>query len=358
MNINKQNLNIKRFDWSWLVLNYNCNQKCKWCYTRSNRNNNFLSLKTLSGCLDLLASLGMKDCILIGGEPTLYPYLIKLIAYGSKIGLRLYLVTNGIRLHDESFLNSLKNNGIYNISLSIPSFDKKEHEKIVNKSGVFEKKIKALERLSKSNIRYNINCVIDNKKITHYQNFLERAQQLKIKTITFLSCFPVIMNGDCVKTNIPNPQTTANIIEKIYQLEPKYQNIRIVYNFNLPLCLLNKNILEKLMEDKRIYTLSLLSYGTGFSIDPQGNVLPGNHWVGCPLTTIWHNKKRQQIVSKKQFLQRWNSKKIQNFRKTLWYYPSKKCMNCAYWSKYCLGGNPLLRLAFDMEKTIEQKSKW
>ena len=36
-----------------------------------------------------------EHCLLIGGEPTLYPRLLDLISFGTKIGLKMKLVSNG-----------------------------------------------------------------------------------------------------------------------------------------------------------------------------------------------------------------------------------------------------------------------
>ena len=60
----------------WLITNYSCNHRCKWCYTTDkNFVNQNMPLSFAKETLKEMAKLGVKKCTLIGGEPTLYPLI-------------------------------------------------------------------------------------------------------------------------------------------------------------------------------------------------------------------------------------------------------------------------------------------
>ena len=61
----------------WLTVNRACNLRCEWCYaagegSAAGRN---MPLELARQLLDAAAELGAGSAVLIGGEPTLYPYL-------------------------------------------------------------------------------------------------------------------------------------------------------------------------------------------------------------------------------------------------------------------------------------------
>lgn len=68
---------------------------------------------------------GIKEAVILGGEPTLYPHLIELIKF-LKNDCKLRKVgftTNGIKLKDEQFLKDLVNTGIDFINVSYHNHD-------------------------------------------------------------------------------------------------------------------------------------------------------------------------------------------------------------------------------------------
>lgn len=61
----------------------------------------------------------IKEAVILGGEPTLYPHLFELIDFLKKSGLRKFgLTTNGIRLKDHEFFVKLIKSGINFINIS------------------------------------------------------------------------------------------------------------------------------------------------------------------------------------------------------------------------------------------------
>ena len=91
---------IKVFNIVWLALTYKCNNRCIWCYAGSNNINNHiknLSSPNEDSIISLLVDLGIKKIALIGGEPTLFKGIERIIEKLSR-NISIYLITNGRRL--------------------------------------------------------------------------------------------------------------------------------------------------------------------------------------------------------------------------------------------------------------------
>lgn len=97
-----------------------CNLKCKYCYHDNSGEDRIMG----DILYEALKNKSKAPFILTGGEPTLNQYLPKIIKSLSSIG-EVNLLTNGIKLCDETYLNELLESGllleggILNISLSL-----------------------------------------------------------------------------------------------------------------------------------------------------------------------------------------------------------------------------------------------
>ena len=71
-------MNSKKPSTVWLTLNRKCNNNCSWCYAQRAEKEE-MDFKKAKMCIGNLAALGIKNIVLIGGEPTIYPQIIEII---------------------------------------------------------------------------------------------------------------------------------------------------------------------------------------------------------------------------------------------------------------------------------------
>ena len=65
---------------AWFTTNKSCNNRCSWCYARETKfSNAFMDLGNACKLVDELYKNNVKNIVLIGGEPSIYKYLIPLI---------------------------------------------------------------------------------------------------------------------------------------------------------------------------------------------------------------------------------------------------------------------------------------
>jgi cyclic pyranopterin phosphate synthase len=105
-----------------------CNLRCVGCrYGRDFMPNSQLSWPMVRDLLDDAKEAGFQILRLYGGEPLLHPDLPKMVEYGVKLGMRVYVTTNGILLKekiDELYAAGLREMsiGFYGVGAAYDSY--------------------------------------------------------------------------------------------------------------------------------------------------------------------------------------------------------------------------------------------
>jgi len=144
--IKKYSFPIYRTKICELTINYNCNARCVFCYTEDPFISSNLKLDLKTSFKYMLDSYkdGARIIQFIGGEPTVYENLDKLILMAKKVGYKaIQIVTNGIRLSDTVYFKHLIDAGLNSVVFSVHGAGSKIHDKVVGVNGAFDKIKKA-----------------------------------------------------------------------------------------------------------------------------------------------------------------------------------------------------------------------
>lgn len=114
-----------------LALTYRCNADCGHCYVGRERDMESLSTEEWKQVIEKLWDLGIPHVVFTGGEATLYPDLAELIRHAEDVGLVSGVLTNGIKLADEHYLQELVEAGLDHIQITLESHDEKIHNGMV-----------------------------------------------------------------------------------------------------------------------------------------------------------------------------------------------------------------------------------
>ena len=110
-----------------------------------------ISFEDAKKTLNMLASNGFLIVYFTGGEPTLHPRVRDIVAYADSLGLVSTMTTNGTP--SEALLSSLRDAGLYLLSVSIDHWDSKICAKIRNHEGILEKQMSTLKYLKVIGLR-------------------------------------------------------------------------------------------------------------------------------------------------------------------------------------------------------------
>jgi len=128
-----------------------CNLTCAQCFSNANKGHDrFLPKETIMGFIPRLKKV-MPKVGLCGGEPTLHEDLPEIIARYSAEGFTVRLLTNGLRLAEEGYLEKLAKAGLRWVILQFDGFNDETY-KLFRGRPLSEIKEKVIRKLSENKI--------------------------------------------------------------------------------------------------------------------------------------------------------------------------------------------------------------
>ena len=149
-----------------------CNAKCSFCHQGfgSTPKIKKLELDEIHYWLLWAKSEGINYIRYTGGEPTLHPDIVKLCSKAKQMGFYVSINTNGL-----SSVDVLKNiaKQVDCMKISLPSLDSVLLDKITGMTGVFRKKMKAIEIGLLGNCKVELLSVILDSNIGVFKEFIK-----------------------------------------------------------------------------------------------------------------------------------------------------------------------------------------
>jgi radical SAM protein with 4Fe4S-binding SPASM domain len=166
-----------------LALTYLCNNDCQHCYNDPARKPIELSTAEWKQVLDKVWQLGIPHVVFTGGEPTLRDDLSKLVSYAEKLGMVTGINTNGRRLKDESYIQTLVDAGLDHVQITLESHDPANHDKIVHHPGAWEQTTSGIQNAVKSKLFVMTNTTLLKSNTVELEKTLQFLSDLKVPTI-------------------------------------------------------------------------------------------------------------------------------------------------------------------------------
>ncbi|MGE3258436.1 MAG: radical SAM protein, partial [Geobacter sp.] len=135
-----------------------CNLRCVHCRCSSELTSSEGDFATQEGkdLLDEIAAFSKPVVVLSGGEPLMRPDIFELARYGTSLGLRMCMATNGSLVTDE-VCEQMKAADIKMVSLSLDGSTAAIHDNFRQCPGAFEGVIRAAELLRNHGQKFLIN---------------------------------------------------------------------------------------------------------------------------------------------------------------------------------------------------------
>ncbi len=127
--------------------------------------------------LDQISHVGKPIVILTGGEPLLRKDIFDLAEYGTSLGLRMVMATNGTLLTPD-IIKKLKGSGIQRISISIDGADEHRHDDFRNVQGAFARSMDGIRLLKAADIEFQINTTVTRHNVNDIKDILDMTVRL------------------------------------------------------------------------------------------------------------------------------------------------------------------------------------
>jgi MoaA/NifB/PqqE/SkfB family radical SAM enzyme len=212
-----------------LDIGLKCTHSCKFCYYsflggdedqfRGMRRATFRDTAGLRQLLTNLCAGGFQGFDVTGGEPTLHPAIVELIAHATELGLTSRIITLGqfltrrMRGAERMLIDELLDAGLTNFLFSFHSSDEAEFKSITGES--LAKQLAAMDRLGERGFEFCTNTVVVAENAHRLPEIARRLAQ----TNTYLHNF-IIMNS-YYEWN--NGGKVFNILPRYTQLLPLLQ---------------------------------------------------------------------------------------------------------------------------------------
>lgn len=205
-----------------------CNFRCNFCIPITPvwiPKQELLSFEEIVRVIRILSSLGIEKVKITGGEPLLRKDIDKLIELLAQIpGINsLSMTTNGYFLMDMAW--KLKKAGLRGITLSLHSLKEEKYEKIVGRSGVFERVLKGIEEAKKAEfnpLKINV-VIIKGCNDDEILDFVELARQSGL-IVRFIEYMPFDGKNIWDKKLVMKGEELISLIESKYELVKEDRN--------------------------------------------------------------------------------------------------------------------------------------
>jgi radical SAM protein with 4Fe4S-binding SPASM domain len=288
---------------------------------------------------------GIYNILIIGGEPTLWKYLVPFNSFCKELGIQTSLVTNGSTFSNDIFWNKYKACPNDGVGVSLKAGNKAQLYKVARVTN-FSSVIKGIRRIMQNYINSSISITLNSFYTENLPELVKLAVECGSKSVKIDFCSPILENTEPVNKYMIEPRELTLFISGIYPELDRITNGHIVFEMNFPFCLWPDAFIETLKKKNQISSVCQLMKREGIIFGVDGRVQMCNALFDFPIG--YYNKDFKDAKSLIKFL---NSDRIVNFYDQLIQYPSKKCKHCE-WYLECGGGCPLRWLIYDPEKII------
>ncbi len=302
-----------------LALTYRCNNNCSHCYNARPRSHPELDTAAWKSILDLLWKLGIPHIVFTGGEPTLRPDLPELIRHAENLGQITGLNTNGRRLKDAQYVQSLVDAGLDHVQITLESHDASIHDQMVMAPGAWQETVAGVKNALVSRLFVMTNTTMLRCNSPFMDQTLTFLGELGLPTIG-LNALIYSGRGANVGTGLPTSELTS-LLEMARASTEKY-NQRLIWYTPTEYC-----HFDPVQMDLGVKGCSAALYN--MCIEPDGEVLPCQSYytsLGNILSAEWNSI--------------WNHDLAVSLRER--HDLPAKCTDCALLSE-CGGGCPLER---------------
>jgi radical SAM protein with 4Fe4S-binding SPASM domain len=191
-----------------LALTFRCQNDCLHCYAGGPRETPELSTSDWIKAMQKVKDVAIFIVTFTGGEPTLRGDLAELVRYTQENGLVSGLVTNGRRLSDKGYVQTLSDAGLDFVQITLESHLPEVHDKMTCTTGSWVQTVQGIKNALSSQIYVSTNTTLTSLNVDHVLQTLEFVGELGVKDF---SCNSLIYSG----RGISSSGSLALPIEKV-----------------------------------------------------------------------------------------------------------------------------------------------
>jgi len=264
-----------------------CNLNCVHCRSSSQleaKGHPDFPLAEAKRILDEISNRANPVMVLSGGEPLLRPDVFDIAAYGTDLGLRMCLATNG-SLVTGSVCRAIKETGIKMVSLSLDGATAEVHDDFRSQAGSFAGVMQAIRLFNEHKIEFLVNSSFTRRNQKEIPKIYQLVKGL-YATAWYLFMIVPTGRGEAIMEELIPADEYEDILNWHYDMEKEEREILV-----RPTCAPQyyRIVLQRSKAEGEQFTRRTLKFSTGGSkgclagqlicmIDVDGNVLPCSYF--------------------------------------------------------------------------------
>ncbi len=277
------------FEPKWIAweVTRRCNLKCVHCRSSSElevKGHPDFSLDEAKRLLDDIASYAKPVVVLSGGEPLLREDVFDIAAYGTELGLRMCMATNGMLVTDE-IAGKMKESGIKMVSLSLDGSTAEVHDNFRNVEGAFDGVMRAARIFRENGVGFLINSSFTKRNQEEIPKVYELAKKIGA-TAWYMFMIVPTGRGEEIMSELISKEDYEKLLNWHYDMEKEEHDILV-----RPTCAPSyyRVLRQRAKEEGGGFERRNLKFSTGGAkgclagqliclIDVDGNVLPCSYF--------------------------------------------------------------------------------
>jgi len=278
-----------KFEPKWIAweITRRCNLKCVHCRSSSTKeakeHPDFSFTEAKRVLMDIHSYAG-PVIVLSGGEPLLRSDVFDIASYGTELGLRMCMATNGT-LVTEEVCGNIKESGIKMVSLSLDGASAKVHDDFRQQQGAFDGTMNAIHLFNKHKIPFLINSSFTQRNKQEAKKIYGLVKELGATAWYLFMIVPTGRGEEIMEELIPEDEY-EEMLDWHYEMEKKEHDLLV-----RPTCAPQyyRLVLQRSKKEGSRFKRRSLKFSTGGSkgclagqliclIDVDGNVLPCSYF--------------------------------------------------------------------------------
>nr|WP_321464779.1 radical SAM protein [uncultured Desulfobulbus sp.] len=282
-----------------------CNLRCVHCRSSSElelQGHPDFSFDEAKRILDEIRAYANPVMVLSGGEPLLRPDVFDIARYGTSLGLRMCMATNGALVTTE-ICKEIKDSGIKMVSLSLDGATAAVHDDFRSQSGAFDGVMNAINLFNDHGIDFLINSSFTKRNQEQIPQIYQLVKSLGAKAWYLFMIVPTGRGEEIMEELIP-AEEYEDILNWHYDMEKEEDQLLV-----RPTCAPQyyRIVLQRAKAEGEQFKRRSLKFSTGGSkgclagqliclINVDGDVLPCSYF---PLSAGNLNKQSFQDIWEK-----------------------------------------------------------
>lgn len=242
-----------------------CDLACKHCRAEAipNRNPFELSTDEAKTMMDTVRRFGHPLFVLTGGDPLKRPDTEELVAYGTKIGLRVAMTPSGTPLMTPDVLRRLHGVGLARLAVSLDGSTAAIHDGFRGVDGSFDWTLRMLEEARELGLSTQVNTTVSRFNLGDFDRMAALVTELGI---ALWSVFFLVPTGRAKPEDIASAEAFEMVFNRMYDLSATVPfDIKSTAGPQYRRVILQRQVAERRAGD-RSATPEPLTAGVGFSL--------------------------------------------------------------------------------------------